>query len=86
MSYGNLSDLGFTREDLEMAIISTHDIDRPSPLGMLPDLLSEIVELTRKANKDAGRDMQYGSALAWGITIGVEAERLRRIRVKNQNR
>jgi len=39
--------------------------------------VASIVMTTREANENAGRVMSYGATLAWGISIGILAERFR---------
>lgn len=84
--YGNLSIYGITKSDLLRAVEETHDLTRPVPQGLNAELLYEVVEITYSANQEAGREMGYYSTLAWGIAIGVMAERHRvdRVRIDEQ--
>jgi hypothetical protein len=44
------------------------------------DLVGAVVGATQVANEESGRVMGYGATLAWGIAIGIIAERSRRER------
>ena len=74
----------FTIEDFVNAIARTHELGLPVPNRMTKDQMDEIVIRTRDANRAAGRSMGYGATLAWGITIGVFAERARRWRTQRE--
>jgi hypothetical protein len=81
MSMGNLPHPDdFTTEDFLEAIRRTHRLHPPVPPRMRKDQMDEVVILTREANRSVGRRMGYGAILAWGISIGVLAERARRWR------
>lgn len=59
------------------AITATWGDEVPAPPHVDPVLLQDLVTITADANRSAGRVMGYGAALAWGISIGIHAERNR---------
>lgn len=70
-----------TLTDAILAVQSTWDTETPAPPFVGQGVIQEIVNITSAANRSAGRTMGYGAALAWGITIGVMAERNRLKRI-----
>jgi len=83
--FGNLHMVGerMTLEDLVLAVEATHE-DDPQPPNCDSSTVAEIVKLTYNANHSIGRRMGYGAILAWGIAIGVRAERRRALRESNR--
>ncbi len=63
--------------DAMRAIGDTWGDEVPAPPHVDLALVQHIVTTTADANRHAGREMGYGAALAWGISIGVHAERNR---------
>lgn len=79
---GNLGPIEniITLEDLLSAVDQTHEGYLPAHINN--DVLHDVVTITYEANTRNSRVMGYGGILAWGITIGILAERRRKARQK----
>lgn len=75
---GNLDPENFTLDDLDKAVAATHDLPIPAPPNMGKNLLAQVVDRIITANPDKADEYDhFGGAVAWGIAIGVIAERNR---------
>ncbi len=70
-----------TLTDAIVAVQSTWDTEIPAPPFVGQGVVQDVVRITSEANRSAGRTMGYGATLAWGIAIGVMAERNRLKRI-----
>lgn len=77
---GNFDPENFLFEDIAAAVDTTTVLNEPVPPHLAQDTLMNIVGLIAKANPDKAEG--FGGAIAWGITIGVIAERNRIERIK----
>ncbi len=70
--------------DLLAAVQSTWGDEVPVPPHVSQGIVEEIVRITSEANRNAGRVMGHGATIAWGISIGIHAERNRLTRIVQQ--
>lgn len=70
-----------TISDLLAAVQATWGDEVPVPPQLSQGIMQEIVKITSEANRNAGRVMGHGATIAWGISIGIHAERNRLKRI-----
>jgi len=74
----------FTLDDIQRAVHATHDLPIPAPPNMSVATINEAVANIKEANPERAEYEQFGSAVAWGIAIGVIAERNRLERINQR--
>ena len=75
---GNFDPELFTLEDVSQAVATTHNLPIPAPPRMKQSIMEQVIALLKEGNPDKVDEYDhFGGAVAWGIAIGVIAERNR---------